>query len=55
VAVLEFESMRECRLWYDSTPDVKQPDWLDGADIIGVPMLTSFTSGDPNKLFNSIK
>ena len=45
VLMLEFGSMRDCRMWYEGTPDVKQPDWLDGADIIGVEMMGSFVAG----------
>jgi hypothetical protein len=30
--------MRAAQQWYDCTPEVKQPDWLHGVDIIAVPM-----------------
>lgn len=37
-AVIWFPSMQAAQQWYDCTPEVKQPDWLHGVDIIAVPM-----------------
>lgn len=44
-AVLWFPSMRAAQQWYDCTPEVKQPDWLNGVDIVAVPM----TAGAPRR------
>lgn len=37
-AILWFPSMRAAQQWYDCTPEVKQPDWLNGVDIVAVSM-----------------
>jgi len=38
VAILSFDSYREALLWKDSVPEIKQQDWLDGVDLIIVPV-----------------
>jgi len=38
VAILSFESLREAELWKDSVPEIRQPDWLDGVDMIIAPV-----------------
>ena len=38
VAILSFESYREAELWKDSVPEIRQQDWLDGVDLIIVPV-----------------
>jgi len=39
VAILSFDSYREAILWRDSVPEIRQPDWLDGVDLVIVPVL----------------
>jgi len=38
VAILSFQSLREAELWKDSVPEIRQPDWLDGVDMIIAPV-----------------
>lgn len=38
VAILSFASLREADLWKDSVPEIRQPDWMDGVDMIIVPV-----------------
>lgn len=38
VAILTFKSLREAELWKDSVPEIKQPDWLRGVDMLIVPL-----------------
>jgi len=38
VAILSFDSYREAILWKDSVPEIRQPDWLDGVDLVIVPV-----------------
>ncbi|ESN94569.1 hypothetical protein HELRODRAFT_164430 [Helobdella robusta] len=38
VAILTFKSLRDAELWKDSVPDIKQPDWLRGVDMLIVPI-----------------
>lgn len=38
VAILSFQSIREADLWKDSVPEIRQHDWLDGVDMIIVPV-----------------
>ena len=39
IGVLQFASARDALMWLDSDTDVKQNDWLHGADIVIAPML----------------
>lgn len=36
--ILSFQTMREAELWKDSVPEIRQQDWLDGVDMIIVPV-----------------
>lgn len=45
VAILSFVSLREAELWKDSVPEIKQPDWMDGVDMIIVPVCKMPTPG----------
>lgn len=38
VAILSFASLREAELWKDSVPEIKQQDWMDGVDMVIVPV-----------------
>jgi len=38
IAILSFETLREAELWKDSVPEIRQQDWLDGVDMIIVPV-----------------
>ncbi|CAD5111450.1 DgyrCDS759, partial [Dimorphilus gyrociliatus] len=46
--VLHFPSWEYAKMWKDCTPDMKQPDWLGGVDIVVVPLRTSL---DGNQTF----
>ena len=35
--VLEFPSVKDANFWLMCAPDVKQPDWLGGIDIVIIP------------------
>ena len=39
IGALLFESSRDALMWLDSDTDIKQGDWLHGADVVIVPML----------------
>ncbi|KAK2166118.1 hypothetical protein NP493_1336g00021 [Ridgeia piscesae] len=38
IAVLHFDTMWDAQMWFNSVPDIKQQDWLDGVDMIAMPM-----------------
>jgi len=38
VAILSFDTYKEAQRWKDSVPEIRQPDWLDGVDLIIVPV-----------------
>jgi len=38
VAILSFRSFRDAELWKDSVPEIRQHDWLDGIDLVIVPI-----------------
>ncbi|ELT99092.1 hypothetical protein CAPTEDRAFT_228964 [Capitella teleta] len=38
VALLSFESMKDAQMWKDCIPEIKQQDWMDGPDMVLVPM-----------------
>ena len=38
VAVLSFPSFDLAQRWLDSTPSIKQHDWMDGADFVICPV-----------------
>jgi len=38
IAILSFDSCREAILWKDSVPEIRQHDWLDGVDLVIVPV-----------------
>lgn len=38
VAILSFQTYREAQLWKDSVPEIRQPDWMDGVEMVIVPV-----------------
>jgi len=38
IAILSFRSLRDAELWKDSVPEIRQHDWLDGVDVVIVPV-----------------
>lgn len=36
--MLSFETFKEAQLWKDSVPGIRQQDWLDGVDLVIVPV-----------------
>ena len=38
IALLQFETMWDAQMWFNSVPDIKQQDWMDGVDIVAAPM-----------------
>ena len=38
VVLLEFTSEKDARFWFEGGPDIKQPDWLHGVDVVILPV-----------------
>lgn len=36
--MLSFETFKEAQRWKDSVPGIRQQDWLDGVDLVIVPI-----------------